>query len=572
MAGPYKGGILLKYIYKFSFYQRIQILLLIFIFLPLAISLILSYFIISDEVTGRITASNNQLLNIIATDVTTTIDDISFTTVLMDRDKDFQEKFLKLKDIETIRTSNDLNSFIEIRDYLSLLEVKMIRASSSIFIVNQNDLIISPSDGTPIALLNNIWDHLKDNIDFSNHQIIQTIGVVDNNNNGGNDYFFARNIEHYKTGDFLGTAIIRIPYSYFESLLQSIEMGQLIISDKDGNLIAEHQRESYINENIITVNHPVSRAGWNLKSSVSKNEITGFISGVFFLFFILILTLSVIFLILSIYLSKKLVQPVRTFENVAKKFASGNLSIRYQVRGKDEIAFIGTAFNNMLDQIQDLIKKNEEESEERKVLELQTLFAQIRPHFLINTLNSIKVNLIMGGDQFHSQKIDSLMRLLRSYMRVKEHHTLIKESDLITDYLDIMNMRNDMNVTQTIDIQKGIEDFTIPRLLLQPIIENSIVHGFIDREPDARISIQAFETEDEIVIHIADNGTGLTEEKCLELNKMLHSLNDENVSSYNRVGLMNIAQRLKLTFGTAAFVEAGINEEKGMTFTLHIPR
>ena len=349
-------------------------------------------------------------------------------------------------------------------------------------------------------------------------------------------------------------------------------MGRLILSDQNGEEIAVFQTESFSEKNIIRVEKTISRANWELTSEISQNEITGSITKVFFLFFIMIVIFVVVFFLLSIYMSKRLVKPLKSFEKIVKEFVRGDHSVRFQVKGKDEIAMIGTAFNKMLDQIKDLILKIEQEQEEKKVLELQSLSAQIRPHFLMNTLNSIKCNLSISGDPFHSKKIDSLISLLRSYMRVNIPNTLAREFLLINAYLDIMNMRNGTDTIAKVDMEDGLADFEIPRLLIQPIIENCIIHGFVDREPNAIITISAFTCEGEIQIHIADNGKGMSRETCQNLNLLFSEMNDKVISSYDRVGLINIAQRLKLTYGKNAYLEAKMNEKKGTTFIMHIPR
>src|SRR5690606_35533183 len=128
--------------------------------------------------------------------------------------------------------------------------------------------------------------------------------------------------------------------------------------------------------------------------------------------------------------------------------------------------------------------------EQKRVMELEALFMQIRPHFLINTLNSIKCSLILQEDRLHSGIIDSLMSLLRAYLKVNEPATLQEECKLLGHYVDIMKIRNEIPVELKVDLVPGLEQTVIPKLILQPIIENAIVHGLMDR-PDAVITVRA---------------------------------------------------------------------------------
>ncbi|WP_042454135.1 cache domain-containing sensor histidine kinase [Neobacillus dielmonensis] len=555
-----------------SFYQRIQFSLLFLIILPFTICSIITYYIIRHDVTERITTSNQQVMNTIRNDVTNTIDDITFSTVLMSRDINTQEKLTSLVETKKITSFQENESVLQIKDFLSLLETKMVGAQSKIFFVNPKGFIIHASEYGKLEQLSQYWRKIDSRVDMSNTRTIQSLGVIETEKSGENDYFFARVIRHQGSGEYLGTLVIRIPHSYFANVFKSIEMGRLSLEDQDGKRIAYYQTNSFKNKHILRFEQTISRANWTLVSEMSQAEITGSITKTFFLFVSLIVSLILVFFLLAIVMSKSLIKPLRKFEKIVREFAHGNLSVRFHVKGKDEIAIIGHAFNHMLDQIKDLIQRMKEEQEAKKLLELQSLSAQIHPHFLMNTLNSIKCNLSLSGDAFHSKKIDSLISLLRSYMRVNVPNTLLKECQLIYDYLEIMNMRNGTDIAAKIDIQKELEEFQIPRLLIQPIIENSIVHGFVDREPNSVISIYVYETDSNVQIEISDNGIGMPDEKCQHLNRLFQQMDDEDVSSYKRVGLVNIAQRLKLTYGSKAYLDAKVNEEKGMCFCLHIPK
>lgn len=561
----------MKWRSRLSFYQRIQLSLIFLVIIPIFLISVISYLIIKEEVTERITSSNQQLVNIITNDLNKTIDDITFSTVLVANDSSMYERVNKLREVKKIDTFVVHQNITEISDFLSLLESKMIGTQSKIFFVNPIGFIINGSEYGKQDRIRKEWDILRQRVDLYNTRTIQSLGTIKNAEKNANDYFFARVLREKRSNEYIGTMIIRIPSTYFSSLFESIEMGKITLLDQNNEAIAVHQMGSFTAEDIVRTTKTISRANWTLESEISQKEITGTITNVFFLFFVLIIILVLGFFFLSIFMSKQLIKPLKSFEQIVHRFVKGDLSVRFRVKGKDEISIIGNAFNDMLDQIKGLIQKIEQEQEEKKLIELQTLFAQIRPHFLMNTLNSIKVNLAIEGDEFHSKKMDSLINLLRSYMRVNVPNSLSKELQLIHDYLDIMNMRNGTDIEARIDIEEELKDLMVPRLLIQPLIENSIIHGFIDREPGSYITIRAYESENEIQISVSDNGKGMTEEEYSKVQALLNMRSDQ-VSSSENVGLVNIAQRLKLTYGQDSFLQATRNENKGTTFTLHIPK
>jgi len=561
----------MKWRSRLSFYQRIQLSLIFLVIIPIFLISVISYLIIKEEVTERITSSNQQLVNIITNDLNKTIDDITFSTVLVANDSSMYDRVNKLREVKKIDTFVVHQNITEISDFLSLLESKMIGTQSKIFFVNPIGFIINGSEYGKQDRIRKEWDILRQRVDLYNTRTIQSLGTIKNAEKNENDYFFARVLREKRSNEYIGTMIIRIPSTYFSSLFESIEMGKITLLDQNNEAIAMHQMSSFTGEDIVRTTKTISRANWTLESEISQKEITGTITNVFFLFFVLIIILVLGFFFLSIFMSKQLIKPLKSFEQIVHRFVKGDLSVRFRVKGKDEISIIGNAFNDMLDQIKGLIQKIEQEQEEKKLIELQTLFAQIRPHFLMNTLNSIKVNLAIEGDEFHSKKMDSLINLLRSYMRVNVPNSLSKELQLIHDYLDIMNMRNGTDIEARIDIEEELKDLMVPRLLIQPLVENSIIHGFIDREPGSYITIRAYESENEIQISVSDNGKGVTEEEYSKVQALLNMRSDQ-VSSSENVGLVNIAQRLKLTYGQGSFLQASRNENKGTTFTLHIPK
>lgn len=265
-------------------------------------------------------------------------------------------------------------------------------------------------------------------------------------------------------------------------------------------------------------------------------------------------------------------KPIHKLKNIAEQYGRGNRFVRFKTRGSDEIAVLGKSFNQMLDDINQLFHQIELEQEEKRTLELQALFSQIRPHFLLNTLNSIKCNLMLEGDEKNGDMIQSLMNLLRGYIRVHEPASLEEELKLIKDYVLIMQMRNQMVIDLTMEMEDELKTFRIPRLLIQPIVENAILHGFRKQRDHAHIELTVRVKQGAVVISATDNGKGLTEEELTRLSDRLAAPDSELSSAGHGIGLVNVLRRLKLTYGSQARMEVAANPAgQGVICSLIIP-
>lgn len=232
---------------------------------------------------------------------------------------------------------------------------------------------------------------------------------------------------------------------------------------------------------------------------------------------------------------------------------------------------LSAAFNQMLDDMNQLLQQVESEQEEKRLLELQALAAQIRPHFLLNTLNSIKVDLLLSGDEPHGAMIDALMKLLRVYVHVDKPLELAEECRVLGSYVQVMQIRNRLDIAFECVLDGEAGAVMLPRLLLQPIVENAISHGFSARPQNPAIRLEAEMEQDLLKISISDNGRGMPEDKLQRLNRRLQGSEDTALWPEKGVGLVNTARRLEVLYGYRARLSAQAGTEEGMTFTLYIP-
>lgn len=559
--------------FKLNYHRRIQLSFLVFIFLPVVSVSVISFILIRGTMVEKLQLSNDNFLNVIVDEIERTIDDATFASHYVVNDNTFKSYLKEISDMKRINTYNDYINFRQIESDLSLITSKPLNNDIRMFLVNRKNFIIS-SNTEDLSSINRDLEPLLSKINFKQPEIIQWLGMVEGFSDKKGNYYMARVIHDNDEQQFLSVLLISISESYFEGLLKPIQFGKVGLFDAIGDIITSNtevpleRSDSKASE--LRSEVTLDKMDWTLVYEASQEAFTGQISRTFYTGIAGVFVFFVIFSISSMFIAKKLYGPIQKLQRVVRQFGMGNLDLRLEVKGKDDIAELGHSLNTMLDQLKGLISSIELEQEQKRIMELEALFMQIRPHFLINTLNSIKCSLILQKDQLHSGVIDSLMSLLRAYLKVNEPAKLQEECRLIGNYIDIMKVRNEIPVDLEIDLEPGTEQLIIPKLILQPLIENAIVHGLMEKM-DAKLSVRARKTYRGITIEIEDNGRGMEKAQLFALNQQLEPSDAEQYSSYKRVGLINVVQRLKLTFGPAAAISLTQNAKSGITVIVYIP-
>ena len=242
---------------------------------------------------------------------------------------------------------------------------------------------------------------------------------------------------------------------------------------------------------------------------------------------------------------------------VMNKVAKGDLDAVANVSGKDEISELYSDLNVMIESIRKLIKEVYQEKllKERLInrqqkIEFKMLASQINPHFLYNTLETIRMKVLGNGEKEAANVIKLLGKSMRRVLEIKDELvTLDSELEFIKYYLEIQKFRFGDRVAYKININENVntkEYFILP-LLLQPIVENAFVHGLEDEGRNGNISINLNIINDRLEILIGDNGKGMTDIECASLIKKMKDANDS--SAKNSIGLYNVYQRITLYYG-----------------------
>lgn len=259
--------------------------------------------------------------------------------------------------------------------------------------------------------------------------------------------------------------------------------------------------------------------------------------------------------VISYYVTISISDPIRQLVSVMKKAGAGTWTARYTNSGNDEITILGDRFNDMADKTNQLIEQVylSEIKRQRillswKTAQLNAMMMQINPHFLYNTLDIIRWEAMYeaGGESTVTQMIEKFSRLCRMGMRTGSNTISLREGiEHATTYMDVINFRHNDKIKLTVDTQVDIDSTYIPQFMLQPIMENAVVHAFGDASKGCCIKILAYSKKHTLYIAVEDNGKGMTEEEKCRLESLLIKADVTEKS----IGLINVHQRIQLFYG-----------------------
>lgn len=263
---------------------------------------------------------------------------------------------------------------------------------------------------------------------------------------------------------------------------------------------------------------------------------------------VVLATVAITTIILSVLLSNFLTRPINRLTAHIKKISENDFSFNAEIeKGNDEIAEVGRIVNEMTTSIQHLIDNNEKMYEQRINNEIALLQSQINPHFLYNTLDSIRWLAISSNNMGIAKTMRSLSNLLRNLAKgIDDKISLEEEIALVMDYVETQSLRFMGKFECVSNIPPELLKYKIIKFSLQPLVENSIFHGLEPLEGFGNINISAEEDGDYLIVYVSDNGVGIEPEvleKLLENTKTTHS------SGMSGMGIANVNSRLKLVYG-----------------------
>jgi two-component system sensor histidine kinase YesM len=400
---------------------------------------------------------------------------------------------------------------------------------------------------------------------------------------------FIRPINNKLTGNVIGIAIIEIETRVLQRYIDSAELlanGNIFLMDDsqilyyigDSRLIIhgdeftgpKRNRKMYLAmpaDEKYMFDSQTTISGMTVMSAVSLQNIRRQSFAIISVLIITIVIVLIFFLFIDYSISVLVTKPIRELSEKMNLVEKGDLDIRLEPRYKNEIGKLVVSFNTMVEKTKGLMEKIISDQHRYNKLRYEILQEQIKPHFLYNTLDSA---IWLSRDN-QNGKVIELITSLVAMMRLSLNSgsdiiTIKEEAHHIKSYLSILKIRYSEKLNYTIEIPETTHEFIIPKLTLQPFVENAVYHGIKNKADGGSVNIWCIKEGGHLHFFIRDTGVGIEEEELAELNNLMKS------NKKTGIGIRNVMERLMLHFGEEAKVKFEKTANAGTTVHIIIPQ
>lgn len=569
--------------YFHSLQGKITLCILLFVIIPvMAINIILQLQLETQLLRNTDFAFQNAVVNVNNT-LKTLLREMGVTLNILSTDSGLY------KSLESDKNSfNDqLKATISINNLTSQYQRYVFYCSVDFLILDREDTTYSTYYIEDISRLDQpgTAEYLKE---IEENDLNYTYFSASMEDLGGNSdkkvLCIGKNIRNYKK-QYLGKAVLIVDEEKLFRILQSSTLYQdsihllcdaegIIISAEDKSLIGQPY-DSYMKGH--SDNYVLSCSlynGWEFISMIPKNLLYQEASySSLFIGIDILVTACLIIAVLVILHS--FLKPIRTLKNLMIKVEKGDFSCRFISHSSDELADLGNSFNHMTKKLALLFERTQ--SQQQKLLEQENekerfrymiLQSQINPHLMFNTLNNIKWMALLNGDAAVANTISSFGRLLEKTLKTgDDHFTVREELEYLKEYLQVMQLHIPEKIILDIYAREPVYEYRILKMLFQPIIENSILHGFNGNQSNPHIWITIKQKENFLICSLKDNGTGIPEDHLANI----YCFREARKNPSHSIGLYNVKERLKLFYGEAAVMKVLSFPGKGTTVIFHLP-
>lgn len=403
---------------------------------------------------------------------------------------------------------------------------------------------------------------------------------------------FLRVINNLNTMESMGLLVLNIPYEKIEETFRSAgsrDGVETLILDRNGEIVASSLEDAKLEEKLLAADKSLgegqyqilkyqgmryklseiqtSDGAWRIVCAISKGQTLSVLKK-YTLFYILIMAVGIAVCILgTTFLTQRIFLPLQNVLSSMKKVEDGKLERIEVVQTNQEMNLLQKKYNQMLDDTEVLMCQKVEEQRQRRKYELSLLQVQIKPHFLYNTFDSVCGLAMMG----RTDDVYTMMQALGQYYRESLHKgqeiiTVKDELNIVKNYLIIQSYRYEDVFEAVYDVDESIEDVRMIKLVLQPLVENAIYHGFREDDLQGTITIRAKDAGDFVRLQVEDDGIGMSEEKLHQI------LNTQDADIPRRFGLHGTVQRILLYYNRQDLVQIKSEIGEGTTITIMLPK
>lgn len=407
--------------------------------------------------------------------------------------------------------------------------------------------------------------------------------------------FSASRIIMNEVGEQIGVLMINIDEKYLhETYASTLNHGNTIYIVDEAGTVVTHTDESFRGMNFININNFEERIGLNDFHIIKKSDGSYLVSNyhddqtgwtiieetptsvlfadldkALIMLEIVIIICIIIALLVSFAISKSIAKPMKQLSKDMNKVRNGDLSVVNNAKGSLEAIELSEGFNSMVSELNVLMEEIKKREFQKRQMDLDFLRAQIKPHFLYNTLFSIKCLIEVGKHEQGSDMLAAFISLLKMTLRVdRDFITLEEECESTKKYVELQQFHSNDLITFEVDLQAESSLCKVPALILQPIVENAIFHGLDVKKSLGTIIITSQIVQEELIITVYDDGIGMSEDQVEKIKKGFY---EDDLQKSNSIGLANIDKRIKINFGE----QYGLNIQSeygiGTTITICMP-
>ncbi|MDR0681128.1 MAG: histidine kinase [Dysgonamonadaceae bacterium] len=341
-------------------------------------------------------------------------------------------------------------------------------------------------------------------------------------------------------------------------------LGKTIFSNVDDNIARENKRDSVY----VQSHYYAEKAGWEFDMAIPTNALQGRLYSTIRRTLVIMFAIALIAIASGVFAVYRMTSNLEELNRAMFDVSQGNLDSRAEIEGKDEIGRMGSIFNQMVDEVKKLLERISEEEKQKRITEIDFLQAQINPHFVSNALNTIMWMAKMSNAENIVSLTKSLNTLMQSSMRRgSEFIPVYDEIAYTKNYVEIQKYSAFYEFEIDFFIKDDLKSLYTPRFVIQPLVENAIIHGFSDSRDGRRIEVSLFRTGGCLQIEVFDNGKGM---KQSQIEKIMNGKR-KSKNTYNSIGINNIHERIKLFFGEKYGLSFESAEDKYTKAILLIP-
>ncbi|MFC5404270.1 cache domain-containing sensor histidine kinase [Cohnella soli] len=415
---------------------------------------------------------------------------------------------------------------------------------------HHNDYYYDPSNTRVISVIIPVRDSLKTNsrnageimIDIDIKKITSIFGKI------GLD-----SSQDISIIDRAGTIIANRDNQLIGTSYNQDDLAEMKANDKGTFTISEGNTPSLV----VYSTSPVT--GWKTVITTKMTKIGQVAGSVRFTTVLIIFTAVLLAMATSLFISSKITRGIIKLKEKMDLVGRGNDLVIVEVENNDEVGMLSRHFNRMVVELKQLINENYLVKIKQKEAELSALQAKINPHFLNNTLQSLHAMAVLNKTKDIETTIESLGKLF-DYVLYESGDIVRVEDEMnyLESFLQIQQSRNTKRFEYSIDADPQARNIQLPKLLIQPLVENALIHGLKSKFAGGFVSVSVCLEEGNVVIRVSDNGEGMSSEQLERVHRLL---NDEDLHAKS-IGLKNVKDRLKLTYGedTSFLIETKLSE------------